>query len=134
MSEALSTLLTFALIGGALVLASVLMLWLARKSERGTLKPNEIAGVRTKLALSSETAWYSAQRAAAPRTKVAGWGGVIGGSAVMALGLLEPWLDTMTVVYVVLIFGTTAWLFGWVIAGSVSAQRAARDSLERPAN
>ncbi len=134
MPETLSKLLPLALTGGGIVLGSVLMLWLARKSERGTLKPNEIAGVRTRLTLSSETAWYSAQRAAVPRTRIAGWGGVIGGSAVTVLALLEPWFDTMMLIYVVLIFATTGWLLGWVVAGSSAAQRAARDSPAPPAN
>ncbi len=127
-------LLPIALTGGLLVLGGLLMLWLARTSERGTLKPNEIVGVRTRLTLSSETAWYSAQRAASPRTRIAGWGGIIGGFAVTLLALFQPWFDTTMLIYAVLIFGTTAWLLGWVLAGASSAQRAARDSLARPEN
>jgi len=57
-------------------MSGVLLLWLARRSERGLLRRNPIAGVRTTLTLSSDVAWYPAQRAASPKTRVAAWGGI----------------------------------------------------------
>ncbi len=129
MSDALSWLLAFLLTGGVLIMAGVLLLWLVRRSERGLLKRNPIAGVRTTLTLSSDNAWYPAQRAASPKTRVAAWGALIGGSAMVALG---PWnlpFDTNTVIYMILALGSVGWLLGWVLAGAGDAQRAARDAL-----
>lgn len=129
MSEALSLLLAFFLTGGVLVMAGVLLLWLARRSERGLLKRNPIAGVRTTLTLSSDIAWYPAQRAASPKTRVAAWGALIGGAAIVTLGLWNLLFDTNIVIYTILTFGSVGWLLGWVLAGAGDAQRAARDAL-----
>ena len=119
------------LTGGFLVLAGLLFLWLARRSGRGLLKRNPIAGVRTALTLSSDAAWYPAQRAAAPKTRVAAWGPLAGGAALVALGLLSMLFGASVVVYVVLTFGSAGWLLGWVLAGAGDAQRAVRDAVAR---
>lgn len=129
MSDALSWLLAFVLTGGVLAMSGVLLLWLARKGERGLLKRNPIAGVRTTLTLSSDVAWYPAQRAASPKTRVAAWGALIGGTAIVALGLWGLLLGTNIVVYMILTFGSVGWLLGWVLAGAEDAQRAARDAV-----
>jgi len=129
MSDALSLSLAFFLTGSFLVLAGALLLGLARRSERGLLKRNPIAGVRTALTLSSDAAWYPAQRAAAPKTRVVAWGTLAGGAALVALGLLSVLFGASMVVYMVLTFGSTGWLLGWVLAGAGDAQRAARDAV-----
>ena len=90
-----------------------------------------IAGVRTALTLSSDAAWYPAQRAAAPKTRVAAWGPLAGGAALVALGLLSMLFGASVVVYVVLTFGSAGWLLGWVLAGAGDAQRAVRDAVAR---
>jgi len=129
MSDALSLLLAFLLTGGVLSMSGVLLLWLARRSERGLLKRNQIAGVRTTLTLSSDVAWYPAQRAASPKTRVAAWGALIGGTAIVALGLWGLLFGTNIVIYMILTFDSVGWLLGWVLAGAGDAQRAARDAL-----
>lgn len=121
--------LAFAITGGVLVTAGVLMMWLARRSQRGLLKRNRIAGVCTPLTMSSDAAWYLAQRAAAPRTKVAGWGGVIGGAGITALGIWGLRSDIPLFIYMILVYASVAWLVGWVLAGAASAQRAARNAV-----
>ncbi len=105
------------------------MLWLARRSQRGLLKRNWIAGVRTPLTMSSGAAWYQAQRAAAPRTRVAGWGGAIGGAGIAVLGVLGLSIDIPVFIYMILVYASVAWLLGWVLAGAASAQDAARNAV-----
>lgn len=129
MPETLSILLSLVMTGGLLAGAGLLMLWLARRSERGLLKRNQIAGVRTPLTLSSDVAWYPAQHAAAPRTKIAGWGAIVGGAATASVALWGLSFNTAMIVCTVLTLASAAWLLSWVLAGAATAQRAAKDAV-----
>ncbi|MEL0625752.1 SdpI family protein [Salinibacterium amurskyense] len=137
MSDDFAFLFTIFLTGSFLMLAGWLLLWLARRSGQGLLKRNPIAGVRTALTLSSDAAWYPAQRAAAPKTRVAAWGTFVGGAALVALGLLGlllganmlAYMVVYVVVFAVLSLGSAGWLLVWVLAGAGDAQRAARDAV-----
>ena len=133
MTDFLSVALALIATGGVLVGAGLLIIWLARRGAEGTLKRNPIAGVRTSLTLSSDEAWYSAQRAAAPRTRIAGLGAVIGGAATAGLGLLGLSLDTTMVACAILALMSSVWLIAWVIAGGAAGERAARDAVDGPA-
>ena len=111
--------------GGVLIGMGALILWLARKGELGTLKRNPVVGVRTALTMSSDSVWYPAQRAAVPKTRVAGWGSVVGGVAAATLGLWPLAVDTSVFILLILIFGSAAWFMAWALAAAASAQRAA---------
>lgn len=116
------------LIGLILVAAGVVMVWLARKSLRDNLARNEVAGVRTRLTLSSDAAWYPAQRAAARRTAIGGVGAIAAGVLTpFALLLRLPFDPTMVVAACVVVVGA-AWMIGWALAGTSAAQRAAREA------
>ena len=116
------------LIGLVLVAAGVLMVWLARKSLRDDLARNEVAGVRTRLTLSSDAAWYPAQRAAARRTAIGGSGAIVAGVLMPFALLLRLQFDpTMVVAACVVVVGA-AWMIGWALAGTSAAQRAAREA------
>jgi hypothetical protein len=56
-------------------------------------------------------------------------GALIGGTAIVALGLWGVLFGTNIVIYMILTFGSVGWLLGWVLAGAGDAQRAARDAL-----
>ncbi|CDK01588.1 putative Predicted integral membrane protein [Microbacterium sp. C448] len=119
-------------IGVVMVSAGVLMIWLGRKSRNGTLNRNHIAGVRTGLTLSSDVAWYPAQRAAARSTGIAGWGSIVTGATTVALSLFSLPFSTRMLLALCLTLGGAAWLLGWAIAGAFAAQRAARDAVDTP--
>jgi len=129
MSDSAQMLLASTITGVVFVGSGVLMLWLARRSEQGRLPRNQVAGVRTSLTLSSEEAWYPAQRAAAPRTRIAGWGAVAGGLLGVLAALLNLLSEVALPVFIVIVFGSAAWLLGWTLAGASRAQRAARDAI-----
>ncbi len=118
-------------IGIVLVLGGLLMVQLARKSKVGKLKPNHIAGVRTTLSLSSDTAWYAAQRAAARSTTIAAWGGIVAGALVPTVVFWGLEADTTTVMTATIGLGGAAWILVWSLAGTSAAQRAARDVVNR---
>lgn len=124
MPESTSLLIAHLSGGGLLLGVGLLCVWLARRGERGLLKPNQIAGVRTRLTLSNDVAWYAAQTAAAPNTRIAGWGAVVGSAVMGALALWGQPGDSM--IFVALPLAIAGWLLAWVIAGGVVAQRAAR--------
>lgn len=110
-----------------LLLAGVALIVLARRSRDGRVPRNQLAGVRTGLTLSSDTAWYAAQRAAAPATEVGAWGSIVGGVLVLAVGILPM---TLPVVTPAIVLATAAWLLGWVIGGAARGQRAAREAMD----
>lgn len=118
--------------GVVLVAAGVLLIWLARRSVAGRLARNPYAGVRTRLTMSSDLAWAAAQKAAAPRTEIAGWGSVAAGAAVIASDLLGLPEATAATTLTVLTLGAAVWLLSWVIAGAVAGQRAARRAATDP--
>lgn len=134
MSETSQIAIAAAVTGVILLGSGLLMLWLARRSAAGRLRRQTVAGIRTTLTLSSDVAWYPAQRAAAPRAAVAGWGSAAGGLALLAVGAVvlaagESSVDAALAVYVVLTFGTALWLLVWVIASIGPAHRAAREAV-----
>ncbi|WJL96739.1 SdpI family protein [Microbacterium sp. ET2] len=113
-----------------LVVAGILMVVLARRSRERRLPLNPIAGVRTTTTMASDAAWYAAQAAAAPRTEIAGWGTLVGGAAVGVAALLPLSESAGIPLYMVLVFGTVAWLLGWTLTGAAHGQRAARGAVE----
>ena len=119
-------------LGIVLILGGLLMVLLARRSKVGNLKPNHIAGVRTKLTLSSDTAWYAGQRAAGSSTTVGGWGGIVAGILVPTVVFWGLEADATTVTTVCVGLGGAAWILVWSLAGTSAAQRAARNALIEP--
>lgn len=126
----LGSAVALAVVGIVMVLAGALMVWLARRSRLGRLPRNQIAGVRTRLTLSSDEAWYPAQRAAARGTTVGGWGAIVAGALVATLGFWRLGTDATFVATAILTLGGAAWMIGWALAGASAAQRAARAALD----
>lgn len=68
-----------------LVVAGLLLIWVARQSWHGRLKRNAIAGVRTATTMRSDAAWAVANKVAAPFTAAGGVALVAGGVLAAAL-------------------------------------------------
>ena len=97
-----------------LVLAAVLlgsgvvMTWIGRKAQRGTLKRNAWAGIRTKSTTASDEAWEAAHRAGGELIAWAGYGSLVVGllllvrpsNTVGALMLGGWFVGTMVLVFV----------------------------------
>ncbi|WP_052460940.1 SdpI family protein [Microbacterium gorillae] len=121
-------------LAGAIVIGvgALLMLWLARRSAAGTLPRNQLAGIRTPLTLSSDEAWYPAQAAAAPATRTAALGGLIGSVAALVASVIVLVLGAEGIVPGLLCAGlllaATAWLLVFVLIGAAAVLRAARDT------
>ena len=115
------------IVGVVLVCGGGLLVWLGRQSLVGKLRRNAFAGVRTLLTMSSDTAWYPAQRAAARPTIVAGWGGVAGGVLTPAVAMLAP-SGSEDLSLEVIALAVAVWMLVWVIAGGIAGQRAARSA------
>lgn len=52
--------------------AAVLVIWLTRRAANGSLARNDLAGVRTRITLSSDAAWRAGHRAALRPTIISG--------------------------------------------------------------
>lgn len=130
MSDAGANAIGFALTGLVLVAAGMLFLWMSRRSEDGRLQRNQVAGVRTRLTLASDEAWYPAQRAAAPRIRLAGWGAIIGGGFAALVGVAGLGVEVSAALFLSGVFASTVWLLSWTIAAGVRGERAARAAVE----
>ncbi|MFJ6654101.1 SdpI family protein [Microbacterium sp. NPDC091313] len=126
MSDPLVQLLSVLIVGVVLLLAGIALIVLARRSRDGRVPRNQLAGVRTGLTLSSDTAWYPAQRAAAPATEVGAWGSVAGGVLVVVIGMLPIASNAITTA---IVLAAAVWMLAWVIAGAARGQRAAREAV-----
>jgi len=110
------------LVAAALVFAlGLLTLWWARACLRGTLPRNRIFGYRTRLTLSSTTAWVATHRAAGPFVVVAGLGASI--AALVGAVLALTGHDAASPAF---FGGGLVWLLAWVLVGIVPAHRAAK--------
>ncbi|KAA9151312.1 SdpI family protein [Microbacterium lushaniae] len=123
-------LLPLVLTGLGMAAAGVLLVWLARRGRDGRLPRNQFAGVRTMLTLSSDAAWFPAQRAAASDTVVAGAGAVVGGGALCVASFVPLAEPALIATVTVLTLGTAVWMVAWVLRGAVAAQRAARAAVD----
>ncbi|MGQ2915811.1 SdpI family protein [Microbacterium aurantiacum] len=105
--------------------AGVALVILARRSRDGRLPRNQIAGIRTALTLSSDAAWYAAQRASASANEIAGWGTLIGAAVLVAIVAAPLPSGVALPTTVVVVLGTGAWMLVWVLIGAARGQRAA---------
>ena len=112
-----------------LLVACLFIVWLGRASGRGSLGRNQLVGIRTKWTMSSDERWAAGHRAGARRILIGG----VGGAAICALAILSGVLVLLGVaesvtngVIAALVIGSSAWLVAWMIAATVSANRAAK--------
>ncbi len=103
--------------GIVVVLAGLLVVWLAIRSRQGRLSRNYVAGVRTRSTMRSDEAFRIANKAAAPFTLVSGLLFVVTG----VVAAIVP-VRTATVVLLtgVVIAGVV------IVVGSVTGVRAAQ--------
>ncbi|RRD35245.1 SdpI family protein [Leucobacter sp. OH2974_COT-288] len=124
------------LIGAAVLLAgSLLIVWLGRLSERGTLARNYLAGLRTRQTLASDEAWIAGHRAGAKSMIVGGAGGAVGAVAGIVFGVLFM-LGTVTQaatenLIACAVVVSCGWMIIWVLVATAKANRAAREVNER---
>lgn len=109
----------------ALGAAGVALVVLARRSRDDRLPRNQIAGIRTPVTLSSDAAWYAAQRASASASEIAGWGTLIGAAVLLAVIVAPLPSGVALPTTVVVVLGTAAWMLVWVLIGAARGQRAA---------
>ncbi|WP_062392396.1 SdpI family protein [Gordonia phthalatica] len=114
---------------GIVVIAGLGIIWLGRACGRGALARNQFVGIRTRWTMASDAAWDAGHRAGAHRMVMSGVGtaaiGVVAVAAVFlsVLGVSE----TGTAVTVVaLVLCSTVWMVGWLLAATVTADRAAK--------
>jgi hypothetical protein len=119
----MAALLSALFVAVVLLLAGVALIVLARRSRDGRIPRNQLAGVRTGLTLSSDTAWYPAQRASAKATEIGAWGSVVGAVLVVVAAILPISSNAATAA---ITLTAAVWMLGWVIVGAARGQRAAR--------
>lgn len=108
-----------------LVLVGIVLVVLGERGRSGRLRRNRLAGVRTRMTLSSDAAWNAAQRASASFTIVAGCGAAFGGLVLALAAILGENPAGLADVASTIALATAAWASGWAIAGGVAGQRAA---------
>jgi hypothetical protein len=111
-------------LGGALLLAAVVLLTVAALGARGRLRRNPWAGVRTRRTLSSDDAFSVANRVAAAPLGAAGIVALLGGIALVVGG-------PGAVLWTVLVVATAGMLGLTGIGGALGDRAAAR--VEAPA-
>ncbi|MDF2993475.1 MAG: SdpI/YfhL protein family [Microbacterium sp.] len=110
------------------LVATLLTLWWARATRRGTLPRNWLLGYRTPLTLSDEDAWTTVNRASAPFALTGGIGAGISALAALVLAVFGGGAVAPAFLGV-----GTAWLLLWTVLGIIPAHRAARRyRLRRP--
>lgn len=117
-------------VGAVLFFGGLAILAFARMSAAGTLRRNWIAGVRTPLTMSSDAAWYAAQKGAASAERIAGWGWMSAGLVLlvaMALAGLMAWPGAVVAaVGVPIIAVGVVWALVWLFIALARGLRAAR--------
>ena len=112
---------TRVLVGAVLTCAALVLLATAWMSWQGRIRRNRFVGIRTRRTLTSDAAWYAANRAAAPALFVSGVLLLLGS----VLGAVLPGETTRTVVQ---ICGVAACVL-LALLGLVVGQRAAGEAL-----
>lgn len=105
--------------------AGVALIILARRSRNDRLPRNQLAGIRTTLTLSSDAAWFAAQRASASASEIAGWGTLIGAAFLVAVVATPLPSEVALAATVSVVLGTATWMLVWVLIGAARGQRAA---------
>jgi hypothetical protein len=105
----------------AMLAASYIMWRVTQRTDAGTLRRNNIAGIRTKATLTSDDAWATGHKAAAPALRVAA-----GISGLTGIGLLLT-TSRGDLTILVLIVGI-ALLLGAMAKAVIFANKAAKDS------
>jgi CBS domain containing-hemolysin-like protein len=77
--------------------------------------------------MSSDEAWNVSQRTSAGYIIIAGCGPAVGGLVLSVVLLVGVGPSAPSGVASTIALSTAAWAAGWVIAGGVAGQRAARD-------
>jgi len=115
-----------------MALLGLLVVWLGRACERGTLRRNGLVGIRTPDTMASDAAWLAGHQAAAPRTKAGGtiWCLVCVLAAACSLLQLAA-VGTVAVERIVVALLIVGVIGGCVVLFTAlpSANRAAREAL-----
>ncbi|MDF2991737.1 MAG: putative integral rane protein [Microbacterium sp.] len=121
---------------GALVTATIAMLavtalsfWTARRAAAGTLRRNNMIGIRTATTRASDDAWIAAHHAGAADLRRAGFGAAVT-AVVPWAALLVPPSAQEPVIAVTGLVGV-AMLIAFSVRAGVVGQRAARAVVER---
>jgi uncharacterized membrane protein len=103
--------------GVVLVLAGLLVVWVAIRSWQGRLSRNYVAGVRTPSTMRSDEAFRIANKVAAPFS-------LVGGALITVTGVVETLVPVRAIAAVVL---TGVLLAGvLIVVGAIKGVRAAR--------
>ena len=133
MDDRLALLLTAICTGALLVAAGWLLMRVARKAAEGTLRRNHLAGIRTRVTLSSDAAWQTAHLAA-QRDSLRGARGLIvggiGGAVSGVLGFVGFSFPATVTVFTVITLGATVWTLFWTLKGLAVGQRAAVEAAQ----
>ncbi|MDZ8274749.1 hypothetical protein R2Q81_02185 [Microbacterium aquimaris] len=116
--------------GIVLVPAGLLMLWVAWASGRDRLQRNGTVGVRTRLTMECDAAWFAAQRAAASATAIGGAGALLGGVGAIVMAMVEASRPGLSfpfamATWTLLALGAAGWSIAWALAGVGRGARAA---------
>jgi uncharacterized membrane protein len=105
-----------------LLLAGLLMVWIASRARTRTLPPNSWIGIRTTATLSSEAAWRRGHAAAWASLLIGGLGLVAASIGALIAG------DDFAIVAAM---SGCAWIVIWLFVGSGAAAKAARQQDSR---
>ncbi|GAA1954581.1 SdpI family protein [Microbacterium aquimaris] len=116
--------------GIVLVPAGLVMLWVAWASRRDRLRPNSAVGVRTRLTMECDLAWFAAQRAAASATAIGGVGALLGGIGAIVMAVVESNRPGFSfpfamATWTLLALGAAGWSLAWTLTGVGRGSRAA---------
>lgn len=98
-----------------LFVAGGLITWIGVAGRSGSLKPNGLLGLRTAKTMSSEAAWMTAHKVAAPLLILGGAGSLLG--AVMALISSESSAALIAM-------AATGWTLAWIIVAMARINKA----------
>ena len=76
--------------GAAMALGGSIVVALGRAAERGLLRPNGWAGIRTPATVASEEAWYTAHEAGGHWISIGGWILTVGGIIILVVRPDDP--------------------------------------------
>ena len=76
--------------GAAMALGGSIVVALGRAAERGLLRPNGWAGIRTPATVASKEAWYAAHEAGGRWISIGGWILTVGGIIILVVRPDDP--------------------------------------------
>ncbi|WP_035754421.1 SdpI family protein [Pseudoglutamicibacter albus] len=109
------------------LLISLLAVWMARATSKGSLERNQLIGIRTKATLASDGAWDVAHKAAIPYMNAAAIIGFAGAALALLSLLMRPADGSLTGIHYAIPTVALALQVVILIWGSVIGNRRAKD-------